>query len=178
MSEKVFLHRFWEEHPDADVIPAFNALRKKRGDEASSRIMWYIRFLNDPLHEYIGSLPRADREKLLVDYCEIKKGDLTSPLFKAAEEFYKNDFMTEVRQVYDAIHEKVLQAKNAIRAGVIYAPEDIDTQVRALKAFKEFAREFEDARMALNAERKTSKLSKAFGKDEFIGPADSGTLFE
>lgn len=177
MSEKVFLHRFWEEYPDADAIPAFKALRNKRGDEASSRIMWYIRFLNDPLHEYVGSLPREDRDKLLIEYCQIKKADLNSPLFKAAVAWYVNEYMSETRKAFAALQEKIFQSEVAIRTGVIYSPDDIDTYNRAIKSLKELKREFDSSRHDLNEEKKESRAAKMFGQDQFVSPADEGTLF-
>ncbi len=148
------MQTFWETFPDCDAIPEFKALRAKRGDEASSRIMWYIRFVHDPEHEYVSKLPRKDRESLLVDYCNIKKKDLDSALFKSAETWYQSNYMSKAKRAFVMISTKLEQAEEVIRNGNIYAPEDIALWVNATKALKEFKIEYESAEATFNSETK------------------------
>lgn len=176
MEDKIFLHRFWEVYPDTLTIPEFAALKSKRGDAASSKIMWYIKFLNDPEHEYVGKLPRKDRDTLLVDYCGIKKSDLSSALFKAAEKWYVEKYMSAVKRVFMALKDKAEQMETMLLADVIYSPEDIPKYVIAMKALKEFKIEYDQTEQLFNSEVK-SKVAKVFGTGEYIKPADNDPLF-
>lgn len=177
MEDKIWLHRFFDEYPDAMVIPAFKALYTKRGAEAASKVMWYIRFLHDPEHEYISKLPRKDREELLKEYCGMKKQDLTSATFLEAEKWYTDNFMSKAKQVFMVYGEKLEQAREAIKTGVIYAPTDIGVFKDSLKDLKEFAALYDDVGHTMSQEIKASKTGKMFGKDEMVRPADNGGLF-
>ncbi len=176
--EKIFLQTFWDLYPDADAIPPFKALRNKRGDEASSRLMFYIRFLHDPEHEYIQMLPRVGREELLKEYCSIKKTDLSSALFKAAEEWYQFNYMSKPKQALAVIGNKVEDAGKAIERGAIYAHTDIVEHVAAIKAFKELAMEYESAKAVVTQEIKSTRIAKQFGKNEIVRPVDTGEIYD
>ncbi len=178
MEDKIFLHQFWIRHPDADAIPPFKALRTKRGDEASSRLMWYLTFLNDPEHEYVHKLPRKDRDELLKDYCEIKKGDLSSQLFKDADSWFQTNWLSAVKQTYAAFGDKIFDARNAIKTGVIFAPEDIETYKNALLSFKALVSEYEIAKNQFNSEVKSATTNKLFGTNKQVNPAADGSMFK
>lgn len=175
--ELVFLHSFWIKYPEADVIPQFNAIRKKRGDEASSRIMFYIRFLFDPEHEYLFDLPKENREALLIDYCKMKKTDLTSQFTKEAMDYYSQEFMSKPKRAFASIGRKIEEADKALDQGTIYAPSDIAIYVGALKSLKELKREYDSAKAEFLSDIKTSTKNMYGKKDTPVGRADDGSLF-
>lgn len=160
------------------MIPEFKALRNKRGDEASSRILWYIRFLYDPEHEYLANLPTAKRDELLIDYCHIKKSDLKTALFDGAVNYYKEYWMSEPKQAFNEIRAKIREAREALKGGTIYAPSDIKIYSEALKALKELKREYDAAESEFKSDVK-SQITTFYGKkDQFIGGADDKSLFQ
>lgn len=168
---------FWNYFPDADCIPEFKAVRNKKGDERSSEIMWYIRFLVDPEHEYVHKLPKANREELLKDYFKIKKADLTSTLFKNAEAWYSEYYMSRVKRSLALLYRKAEEAEKVLREGEMYSPEDIKKFTDALKALKEFRQELEIAEREFKSGI-AKRAVKAFGKDQQINGAEDGSLWE
>lgn len=177
MSEdKIFLHRFWDYYPDARVIPPFAALLKK-GEESSSRIMWFLHFLHDPTHEFIAKLPYTDRQKLLFDFCEIKPKDTSSALYKAAEEWYTKEYLSKEKKNLKFFAEKVEQAGVAVRDAQIFAPTDIEDLTRGLKAYREIAEEYRKSQEETQKEVREERTGRLFGKDDTVGAADDGSLY-
>lgn len=177
MDDKLFIHQWWEYYPDCDVIPEFKALRNKRGDEASSRLLWYLRFMYDPEHEYISKLPRQGREELLVDYCGIKKSDKDSKLFQAAEKWYVENYMSKAKRVVRGMWDKMEEAEEVVRKSIIYAPGDIEAYDKDTKALLSLRRTLENAEAVMKSEIKQG-TSKIYGKDIIVGAADDGSLYQ
>lgn len=178
MDKADWLDKFWEIYLDAAIIPPFKALKNKRGDQVSSRLMWYLRFLIDPEHEYINTLPKKERETLLIDYCEVKPKDLETVLFKEAAAWYRTKWISKVKRVYIMIGEKLEQAELAIEMSEINTPEDIKINDEALTALSNFKKHYEEFGMLFTQERKAAVGAKYHGSNETpIGPADSGGLF-
>lgn len=168
---------FFDFFPEADVIPEFKALRNKRDDTIASHLLWYIRFLHDPEHEYVHRLPKANREELLKGYFKIKKTDLSSALFKAAEAWYSEHYMSRVKRSLALLHRKAEEAEKVLREGEMYSPEDIKKFTDALKALKEFRQELEIAEREFKSGI-AKRAVKAFGKDQQINGAEDGSLWE
>lgn len=168
---------FWDYYPDSNLIPEFKALRNKRDDTISSNIMWYIRFNVDPEHEYVHKLPKANREELLKEFFKIKKSDLSSALFKAAEAWYTEHYMSRVKRSLALLHRKAEEAEKVLREGEMYSPEDIKKFTDALKALKEFRQELEIAEREFKSGI-AKRAVKAFGKDQQINGAEDGSLWE
>lgn len=173
-----WLDNFWTIYPDADIVKEFKALRNKRGDIPSSRMMWYIRLAIDPEHEYANILPKKEREALLVDYCQVKPKDLESALFKDAMLWYRTKWISKVKRVFIMIGEKLEQAELAIEMSEINTPEDIKINDEALTALANFKRHYEEFGMLFAQEKKTAVGAKYHGSNNTpVGPADSGGLF-
>lgn len=178
MEAGTWLDQFWEIYPDADIIPAFKALRNKRGDQISSRLMWYIRLMMDPEHEYATILPKKEREALLIPYCQVKPKDFETALYKDALVWYRTKWISKVKRVFIMIGEKLEQAELAIEMSEINTPEDIKINDEALSALANFKRHYEEFGMLFTQEKKTAVGAKYHGSgDTPIGPADSGGLF-
>lgn len=178
METATWLDRFWEIYPDADAIKEFKALRNKRGDQISSRLMWYIRLMMDPEHEYVNILPKKERETLLLEYCQVKPKDLETSLYKDALSWYRTKWISKVKRVFIMIGEKLEQAELAIEFSEINTPEDIKINDEALTALANFKRHYEEFGGLFAQEKKASVGAKYHGSgDTPVGPADSGGLF-
>lgn len=189
---------FWAEYPDAQVIEPFIKLRNKRGDEISSNLMWYIRLLNDPEHEYISKIPnirevvvqnhrdveqgievkkdkKSQREKILADYFGVKNTDTSSTLFKDAAQWYVEYWMPPTKRMLNSLQNRLFEAAKVADEFRVHTMEDIITSADAVEAYQNFKRLYDEAVANFNEDKK--KKVVGFGKKQ-VSAAMSGELFK
>ena len=183
---------FWTEYPDAGLIEQFAKLRSKRGDETSSHLMWYIKLLHDPEHEYISKIPnvkelaaqnaegqkvdkKSQREKILYNYFGLKSTDLSSTLFKEASQWYVDYYMPVSKRVLNIIQQRLFEAEHVLRGFTINTTADISTFVDHTEDYNKFKKLLDDAQANFNEDKK--RKLKGFGGKQVSAFMD-GSLFK
>jgi hypothetical protein len=169
---------FWDQFPDAGLIPEFEALRNKR-KEKSSDLMWYIRLRWDPSHEFLRVIKPEDRDAVLKKRFGVAKADLDSALFVAADKHYQYHYLSDAHRMYRIINEKILMIDDMLGQHFVASPREVPEILDAIKSRMELAKRLDEARQSMEAinSQKREERTKMFGKREDVRPADAGDLF-
>lgn len=165
---------FWETYPDAEVIGIFRELKRKRGPEKSSDMLWVIHCMMDPENQFMQHLPPKERVEELKKYYNVTDRDISSELFKSSVAWYKKNWISPTRRYLNSLREKIYQGQEYIESFSINSPDDIMMLSELQKAFGVFKKEHDEAENSFKAEGPTRK--KLGG--EPISAADDGSIFD
>lgn len=170
---------FWQQYPDAGLVPEFAALREKRADR-SSELMWYIKLMHDPSHEFMRHIPAAEREPMLKKALRVVKSDTETAFFKAAEEAMRTRFCSPAHRQVSLLREKLHSADRVLTEAEMFHPNDIKEILGAMQARGQMVKEYEDAVRAMAAHNGVAKAEREKlygGKGEEVRPSEDGSMF-
>lgn len=170
------LPNFWEKYPDAIAVEDFAFLKNKCGDDKSSRIMWYIRLMNDPEHEYISRYPKAEREEIAIKITGFKKSDMKLEGYKRAEKWYVDRWLSPAAVGKVIIGDKIHEANDALQSKHIDSVEAIGEYTSGIKAYKILKTEYDEF-CEMFKQQRTNRV-RLFGKEDAAGDAADGSLFK
>lgn len=164
---------FYEAYPDAEAVDIFRKLKEKK-PESAGRILYFIKFFNDPSCEILKNLSNDLRREELKKWLGIEQKDLDLGYVKKTEEWFKNNWMEPTARLLSAHAYKINEMAKVI---LDFDVDSIDTMEKYADGVEIFQKikETHDRNVLLFKTQDTIKQKHGGGK---ISPADTGELFE
>jgi hypothetical protein len=164
---------FWTVHEDAMAVEVFRKLREKK-PEASGRIMYFIKYFNDPANEILRGLSNDLRREELKKWLGVEQKDLDLNYVKKCEDYFKENWMEPPARLYAAHAYKINEMAKIITNYDVDSLDTIDRYVDGIDNFQKI-KEIHDKNGMLFKSQETIKAKHGGGTPS---PASTGKIFE
>jgi hypothetical protein len=169
---------FFEAFPEAEAIECFRHLKTKR--ENASAILYYIKFMHDPMYEHLRLMKPEDRSEELKRWLGIEAKELknstggTYQYIAKCEQWYINHWLDPTAQLLSAHTQKIFDSQKVVRDFQVDSFEAMGIYEKGISTFESIKTIYDKAVQSFKSQ--TGQKAKHGGGT--VGAADTDELFE